>query len=140
MNFDKSQFMRRKKTLKRSFSKNILTPWQQMRCSLGSVLQFSRCFKADARFYADFKFIKPVLRTSWFLKLTGWFKSYCNLKFGTQIGKNNMVPVFSALHEDRKLFYVCILLSSPSFHLPAICPSGGQETDKLGKIRQVRKR
>ena len=29
--------------LKGSFSKNILTPWQPMRCSLGSVLQFSRC-------------------------------------------------------------------------------------------------
>ena len=36
---------RRKKTLKASFSKNILTPWQPMGCSLGSVLQFSRCFQ-----------------------------------------------------------------------------------------------
>ena len=26
-----------------SFSKNIFTPWQPMRCSLGSVLRFSRC-------------------------------------------------------------------------------------------------
>ena len=32
-----------KKTLRGSFSKNILTPWQPMRCSLGSVLQFLRC-------------------------------------------------------------------------------------------------
>ena len=31
------------KTLKGSFSKNILTPWQPMRCSLGSVLQFLGC-------------------------------------------------------------------------------------------------
>ena len=30
--------------LKGSFSKNILTPWQPRRCSLGSVLRFSRCF------------------------------------------------------------------------------------------------
>ena len=28
------------KTLNRSFRKNFLTPWQQLRCSLGSVLQF----------------------------------------------------------------------------------------------------
>ena len=33
-----------KKTLKWSFSKNSLTPWQPMRCSLGSVLQFSHCY------------------------------------------------------------------------------------------------
>ena len=33
-----------KKTLKGSFNKNILTRWQPMRVSLGSVLRFSRCF------------------------------------------------------------------------------------------------
>ena len=44
LEYDKSQFMKTKKTLKESFSKNILTPWQLMRCSLGSVLRFSRCF------------------------------------------------------------------------------------------------
>ena len=36
--------LRRKLNLKGSFIKNILTPWQPMRCSLGSVLQFSQCF------------------------------------------------------------------------------------------------
>ena len=35
----KFQFMK-KTTLKWSLSKNILTPWQVMRCSLGSVLRF----------------------------------------------------------------------------------------------------
>ena len=35
---------KRTKTLRGSFSKNILTPWQPMRCSLGSVLRFSKCF------------------------------------------------------------------------------------------------
>ena len=34
---------RRKKTIKGSFSKNILTPWRPTECSLGSVLRFSRC-------------------------------------------------------------------------------------------------
>ena len=34
----------RRENLKGYFIKNILTPWQPMRCSLGSVLQFSRCF------------------------------------------------------------------------------------------------
>ena len=42
LNYDKSQFMK-KKNWKGSFSKNILTPWQQMKCSLGSALRFSRC-------------------------------------------------------------------------------------------------
>ena len=32
------------KTLKGSFSRNNLTPWQPMRCSLGSVLRFSQLF------------------------------------------------------------------------------------------------
>ena len=31
-------------TLNGSFSKIIFTHWQQMRCSLGSVLRFSQCF------------------------------------------------------------------------------------------------
>ena len=43
LNYDKSQFMRRTK-LNWSFSKNILTPWQLLRCSLGSVLQFFKFF------------------------------------------------------------------------------------------------
>ena len=30
-----------------SFGKNILTPWPPMRCSLGSVLRFSQCFRGD---------------------------------------------------------------------------------------------
>ena len=34
----------KKKTLKGSFSKIILTPWQPMKCSLGSVLRFLGCF------------------------------------------------------------------------------------------------
>ena len=38
LKYEKSQFMN-KKTLKWSFSRNILTPWQPMRCSLGSVLR-----------------------------------------------------------------------------------------------------
>ena len=38
-----------KKTLNWSFSKNILTPWQPMRCSLGSVLRFSRCLQVTCR-------------------------------------------------------------------------------------------
>ena len=33
-----------KKYFKWSFSRNILTPWQPIRSSLGSVLQFSLCF------------------------------------------------------------------------------------------------
>ena len=33
-----------KKNFKRAFIKNILTPGQPMRCSLGSVLRFSQCF------------------------------------------------------------------------------------------------
>ena len=33
----------KKKTLKGSFSKNILKPSQPMRCSLGSILRFSQC-------------------------------------------------------------------------------------------------
>ena len=41
--YDKFQFMTRD-TLKGSFSKNFLTPWQPMRCSLGSLLWFSQCF------------------------------------------------------------------------------------------------
>ena len=51
LDFDKTQKLKCdnlwRKNFKRSFSKNILTPWQPMRCSLGSVLQFSRstrCF------------------------------------------------------------------------------------------------
>ena len=48
-NCDKTLIMKyvnvwRKEYLKGSFSKNILTPWQQMRCSLGSVLQFLQSF------------------------------------------------------------------------------------------------
>ena len=39
----------KRKKLKGSFSKNILTCWQPMRCSLGSVLQFSRCFRLEHR-------------------------------------------------------------------------------------------
>ena len=41
---DKSHLMKKKKYLTESFSRNILTPWQPMRCSLCSVLRFSRCF------------------------------------------------------------------------------------------------
>ena len=33
-----------KKTFKGFFSKSFLTPWQPMRCSLGSVLRFFQCF------------------------------------------------------------------------------------------------
>ena len=44
LKYDKSQFIMKKKYLTGSFSKNILTPWQPMICSLGSVLQFSQCF------------------------------------------------------------------------------------------------
>ena len=38
----KHKFMRRKKNFKRGFSKNILTPWKQMGCFVGSVLRFAR--------------------------------------------------------------------------------------------------
>ena len=38
-NCDKTQFMKKKTTLKGPFSKNNLTPWQRMRCTLGSVLR-----------------------------------------------------------------------------------------------------
>ena len=37
----------KKTNLKGSFSKNILTTWQQIRCSLGSVLRFSQCLMVD---------------------------------------------------------------------------------------------
>ena len=40
LKYDKSTFMKIK-TLKESVSKHFLTPWQAMRCSLGSVLRFS---------------------------------------------------------------------------------------------------
>ena len=43
LGYDKSQF-KNKKTSKDSFSKNILTPWQPMRCFLGTVLQISQRF------------------------------------------------------------------------------------------------
>ena len=43
LNYDNSRFMKNK-NLKGSFRQNILTPWQPMRCSLGSVLRFLRCF------------------------------------------------------------------------------------------------
>ena len=36
--------LEKNKTLKVSFSKNILTPWQPMGCSLGSVLRFLQFF------------------------------------------------------------------------------------------------
>ena len=42
-NYDISQFLT-KDILEWSVSKNILTPWQAMRCSLGSFLRFSQCF------------------------------------------------------------------------------------------------
>ena len=41
--YDKSHIMT-KDTLKGYFRKNILTPWQPMRCSLCSFSWFSRCF------------------------------------------------------------------------------------------------
>ena len=50
LKYDKSQFMT-KNTLKESFSKNILTPWQPMRCSLGSFLRFSRYFGWKVSFW-----------------------------------------------------------------------------------------
>ena len=43
LKYDKCQF-KKKLNLKGSFSKNILTPWQLSRCSLGSVLRFPHCF------------------------------------------------------------------------------------------------
>ena len=36
LKYDQSQFLKNK-TLKGAFSKNILTPWQPIKCSLGSV-------------------------------------------------------------------------------------------------------
>ena len=42
LKYNKYQFLKTKKTLRGSFSKNILTPRQPMRCSLGSVLRFSQ--------------------------------------------------------------------------------------------------
>ena len=47
LKYDKSQFMK-KKNFKGSVSKNIMTPWQSMRCSLGSVLQcFYKCYDKE---------------------------------------------------------------------------------------------
>ena len=51
-NCDKTSVMKnvnvwRRENLKGSFIKNILTPWQSMRCSLGSVLRFLRCFLSN---------------------------------------------------------------------------------------------
>ena len=53
LKYDKSQI-----TKIGSFSKNILTPWQLMRCSLGSVLRFSQSFTInyDKLFQNDEKF------------------------------------------------------------------------------------
>ena len=43
INYDQYQFMK-KDTSEWSFSRNILTPWQPMRCSLGSFSWFSQFF------------------------------------------------------------------------------------------------
>ena len=48
LKYDKSPFMQ-KKILTGSFIKNILTPWQPKRCSLGSVLRFSQCFSHNSK-------------------------------------------------------------------------------------------
>ena len=37
-----------KKNLKGPCSKNLLTPWQLTRCSLGGVLQFLQCFRTHS--------------------------------------------------------------------------------------------
>ena len=55
LKYDKSQVMKIKKTLLGSFSKNILTPWQPMRCSLGSVFRFSQCL------YERCPWVKPFI-------------------------------------------------------------------------------
>ena len=44
MTYDTNLNLWRKQLKKGSFSNTILTPWQPMRSSLGSVLRFSRCF------------------------------------------------------------------------------------------------
>ena len=59
LNYDESQFRRRKTNLKESFSKNILTPWQPMLCSVGSVLRFSRCFGDN---YGSFIFFASEIK------------------------------------------------------------------------------
>ena len=56
INYDKSQFMT-KDILEWSVSKSILTPWQPMRCSLSSFLQFSQCFHI-----CPFKLSKSTIR------------------------------------------------------------------------------
>ena len=49
--------IKKKKNFKKSFSKNILTPWQPMRCFLGSVLRFWRCFSI-VYFFEMWKYLR----------------------------------------------------------------------------------
>ena len=77
---DKSQFMKKKTTLKGSFSKNNLTPWRSMRCTLCSLLQSRNvfvmvkwkyelcCTWAESK--SNFSFYQ-LLTTLWFLTNQG---------------------------------------------------------------------
>ena len=58
-----------KKNLKWCFSRSILTPWQPMRCSLGSVLRFSRCFLTTWKIFFT---MHPSLGSLWHLTCDTW--------------------------------------------------------------------
>ena len=56
------------KSLKRSFIKNIWTPWQPMRCSYGSVLRFFRCLNTHQQIKSK-QVLKVISRTlAYFLR------------------------------------------------------------------------
>ena len=77
LNNDKYQFMIRKTILKGSFSKNILTPWQLMWCSLGSVLRFSQCFKRNS-----FQTKKNPFLNTHYVKALNIFREIITLLYG----------------------------------------------------------
>ena len=62
----KKQFMKKKTTLNGSYSMNNLTPWQPMRCTLGSVVQSCDVFVVEEKgcyFWESYR---------WFL---GWWNA-----------------------------------------------------------------
>ena len=73
------QFMK-KTTYEGPFSNNILTTWQPMRCSLGSVLRLSRCFfnvTCDIKHITHDNVTHDIIRMScdtWHKTLRGWWK------------------------------------------------------------------
>ena len=101
LKYDKHQF-KKIKTLTGSLSKNMMTPWQLMRCSLGSVLQFLRCFWYQYLdiiklyyFQLNFLFQCTIAKTIFFGCNFKTVLFYCSTKN----------PMLVAMH-----FAMCILL------------------------------